>query len=344
MSAVGSKCRLSGQRKRRRKRCAGQVLMPNVDARFIGGGKMTEPEEDWTGPDRELAAFKESINASVIRDLNAVDGHVPYQPTIYHYTDAKGALAILQSGRLWFTERVYLNDPTEILYGLKVAHERFEVGVRAKGATIPRDFVSHLTGEHDLGLSIFGFWVASFSLDGDNLGQWRSYADDGRGVCLGFSTDQLDMIEVAKQLPNNPNSLRFPVNYDRAKLEQKMQEYVDVGLEFLAKCYLPRYESYYKKFGAALLYEREFMRIMNAALYSNSVLFKHPAYKHEQEYRALISGTRSMISNCEYYRLRERNGEIVGYLDLPIPGWKSLGRLATSDLVQPHQMGWRINS
>ena len=31
------------------------------------------------------------------------------------------------------------------------------------------------------------FFIASFSRDRDDLGQWRAYADDGRGFAIGFS-------------------------------------------------------------------------------------------------------------------------------------------------------------
>jgi hypothetical protein len=56
-------------------------------------------------------------------------------------------------------------------------------------------------------------------------------------------------------------------------------------------------------------------------------MHKHPAYADEQEYRLLISGDRDTISRCDLHCLRERKGEIVGYLNLPIPSWQQRGVL-----------------
>lgn len=36
----------------------------------------------------------------------------------------------------------------------------------------------------------------------------------------------------------------------------------------------------------------------------------------------MVSGPRDTITKSTYHHLRERNGEIVSYLDLPIPHWK----------------------
>ncbi len=274
-----------------------------------------------------LSAFREKISSMIIIDLQAVGGITPHQPTIYHYTDVRGALGILESGELWFTERAHLNDPVEIQYGLSIAHELFQTAVQSRGAAIPKEAASHLTGEHAFGLATYGFWIFSASLHDDDLGQWRNYADDGRGVCLGFSLENFNMLELAKLIPHNPNSLRFPINYDKDRLRQSMQRYIEVGLDLLEKIDLAGRDSYYKPYGDALLYERDFFYILNDGIFAHSLLSKHKAYAHEQEYRLLISGIRNTISGCGRHYLRERKGEIVGYLKLPIPAWKQPGVL-----------------
>ena len=42
-------------------------------------------------------------------DLQAARGITPHQPTIYDYTDVRGALGVLKSDELWFTERAHLD-------------------------------------------------------------------------------------------------------------------------------------------------------------------------------------------------------------------------------------------
>jgi Protein of unknown function (DUF2971) len=280
--------------------------------------------DDWTDADRELDAFKETVTSLIDKDFKAV-ARFPLQDTIYHYTDVKSALGILDTGRLWFTERVHLNDLVEIRYGIGIAQQLFEAAARSRA--IPEIAALHLKGEHDVGLAMYGFWICSFSLNGDDLGQWRNYADDGRGVCLGFSTDRLDIIKMSEAVPNPAARLRFPINYDETQLRGNMQPYVDASIEVLKKANLSARDSYYQPYGRAVLYERDLFHILNNGVYANSVLFKHVAYAHEEEYRLLASGFRNAISASEHHHLRERSGEIVGYLSLPIPGWKEPGVL-----------------
>src|SRR5262249_16296059 len=141
--------------------------------------------DDWTEANQALEVFKERVRSLIDNDLHAA-AQLPYQNTIYHYTDVKGALGILDTGRLWFTERAHLNDPVEMRYGIAVAQQLFEGA--ARGRAIPENAALHLKGEHEFDLAAYGFWLCCFSLDADDLGQWRNYADDGRGLCLGFST------------------------------------------------------------------------------------------------------------------------------------------------------------
>src|ERR1700722_15408243 len=214
-------------------------------------------EDDWATADQALEDFRAEVRVFVENDLRAAGHATTYRPTVYHYTDENGALGILGNGKLWFTERVHLNDPTEIQYGLDVGRESFEAAAKTRGPEIPRDAALHLRGEHHFGLSYYGFWTASFSLDGDDLGQWRSYANDGQGVCFGFSIDNFDMISLAALLPNAPNSLRFPINYDTDSLRASLQPYINRSLDILEAANLPARPSYHEHHGRALLYERD---------------------------------------------------------------------------------------
>lgn len=136
------------------------------------------------------------------------------------------------------------------------------------------------------------------------------------------------MPSFAKLIPNDPNSLRFTVNYDKKILCSRLQPYIERSLDILEKANIQARGSYYKPYGRALLYERDLFHILNDGLYVNALLSKHPAYKNEQEYRLLVSGPRESISRCDHHRLRERSGEIVGYLDLPISSWRQPGILS----------------
>jgi hypothetical protein len=57
------------------------------------------------------------------------------------------------------------------------------------------------------------FFVSCFSAAGDDLGQWRAFADNGRGFALGFDAELLaDAFVAASGLPTSSNQT-FHVKY-----------------------------------------------------------------------------------------------------------------------------------
>ena len=72
-----------------------------------------------------------------------------------------------------------------------------------------------------------------------------------------------------------------------------------------------------------MLYERDVLQLMMSGLYLHALMHKHNAYQHEREYRLILNAYRPKVEPDEHHKVRVRNGEIVGYLDLPIPRWKA---------------------
>jgi hypothetical protein len=74
----------------------------------------------------------------------------------------------------------------------------------------------------DLKQNIFPTYISCFSSAKDNLGQWRGYGDDGRGVAIGFNIGILD------GLKNNDVCLRqiaYHENIQRVIMEKGLFEY-----------------------------------------------------------------------------------------------------------------------
>ena len=289
---------------------------------------MAPDTERWEEHDAALEQFNKEIGDIVADDLNAASDTAAEVQTIYHYTDVASALAIIESGHFWFTERAHLNDTLELQYGLRIGHEMFDAAVKAAGDVVPREAPEHLIGEVGFGMLEFGYWIASFSYEGDDLAQWRSYADEGRGVCLGFSVQELDMRQFASHIQTAFNFMRFPVRYDEAELRKRIQPYIDRGVELLCRVNLPSMPSYSQHQGRALLYERDLLQSMMSGIYLHAMMHKHKAYQHEREYRLILNAYRPKVEPWTQHKVRARNSEIVGYLDLPIPNWKFSRTLA----------------
>jgi Protein of unknown function (DUF2971) len=283
---------------------------------------MAANNEQWEHHDAAFEKFKAEIGQLIENQLNAAGETSSQAQTIYHYTDVRSALAIIESGHFWFTERAHLNDTLELQYGLRIGHQMFEAAVRKAGPTVPQQAPDHLMGEVGLGLVEYGYWVASFSYVDDDMSQWRSYADDGRGICLGFSVQALDMRMFASNIPATFNFLRFPVRYDESELRTLLQPYVDATVNLLLRVNLPSMPSYSQRQGRALLYERDVLQTMMSGFWLQAMMHKHRAYQHEQEYRLILNAYRPKIEPDAHHKVRVRSGEVVGYLDLPIPNWK----------------------
>jgi hypothetical protein len=281
------------------------------------------PDEDWKQSDSELDKFKSEIGNLIANDLKVAGDAAPPTETIYHYTDVKSALSIIESGHFWFTERSHLNDTLELQYGLRIGFELFEKAVREAGSGVPQQAAEHLRGEVELGLIEYGYWVASFSLVDDDLAQWRGHADDGQGVCLGFSVQSLDMRLFAANISTLFNFLRFPIRYKEAELRKLLEPYIALAINLLNRVNLPSIPSYNQRNGRALLYERDVIQAMMSGLYLHAMMHKHSAYQHEQEYRCILNAYRPKVESSPHHKMRVRNGEIIGYLDLPIPNWET---------------------
>lgn len=111
--------------------------------------------------------------------------------TIYHYTGDAGLRGILETGQLWLTDVFSLNDPSELNHGFSLM-----LKVLMSKAVSPesKKFAEGLSAFSKQGgiRSTGNYFVCCFSAREDDLGQWRAYADNGRGYVLGFDTRELE--------------------------------------------------------------------------------------------------------------------------------------------------------
>jgi hypothetical protein len=99
----------------------------------------------------------------------------------YHYTNLVGLKGILDSHEMWLTDYGYLNDESEMNYGLELVKERLRKAIAdPQYANVATSLSAWITGldEHKHRICI-----SSYSLDGDSLSQWRAYGS----VAIGFT-------------------------------------------------------------------------------------------------------------------------------------------------------------
>jgi len=207
-------------------------------------------------------------------------------PIIYHYTDDIGLRGILKTGQLWLTDIFNLNDPSELNHRFSVAINVLNSMV-ANGPPETKKFAEQLTAfAQQRGIQgAAHFFVCSSSSCGDDLGQWRAYADNGRGYALGFDAMALEnwFTKGGDPIPNTDTyTAAFPVTYKDAELGKIHRQIIEKMLGLISS---PRgrnlqsaaITSYMTDLSVSLM-----THMVNAALF-----FKHEAYDNEKEYRFL---------------------------------------------------------
>ncbi|NIJ46653.1 hypothetical protein FHR24_003148 [Wenyingzhuangia heitensis] len=107
---------------------------------------------------------------------------------IYHYTDLNGLVSILENQQLYCTNIKFLNDKKEYNHGIELLLKIIEsIEIKKENKEI-FDFIKtniNRIYENDK-------YVTCFSKNGDLLSQWRAYANQGKGVALGFKSINID--------------------------------------------------------------------------------------------------------------------------------------------------------
>jgi hypothetical protein len=142
---------------------------------------------------------------------------------VYHYTSLSALPEVLRNQAIWASSFRYLNDMKEGRYLVEKSVEFIKGHNKLTPEFNPENLPPKYTSE---------IYVSCFTTKQDDLNQWRAYADDGRGVAIGF--DRKKLAEIAKGIPfdfTGFNHIIFPrfdfykVSYD---IEERISRFLDV--------------------------------------------------------------------------------------------------------------------
>lgn len=110
-------------------------------------------------------------------------------PNVWHYTTGQGLIGIFQTGCIWASSILFLNDSAEIHHTFRLALQYVAGQNFNELQKVLVDLaVERAGGRHSSWLpgQYLNVYVASFSSKGDDLNQWRGYASKN-GYAIGFS-------------------------------------------------------------------------------------------------------------------------------------------------------------
>lgn len=144
------------------------------------------------------------------------------------------------------------------------------------------------------------------------MGQWRAYADNGRGYALGFNLKALEKAFANPDENSSPLTWTFPIAYSDSTLKDIHSKIIEKAL---AAC--PGQGNAKTQYMAGLPFHLA-LHVLEAATF-----FKHEAYKNEKEYRFLEI-------HPPIVKLRTRRYSFVEYRELD---WKSVNPETLREIV-----------
>lgn len=210
---------------------------------------------------------------------------------LYHYTTLQGCLGILESKSLWASDARCLNDTLELAYGIdlicdELLKQHVESKERSRLELEVRNLRSHPRN----------VYIASFSTERDQLGQWSAYAgNSGLNIGLRFG-------KLATQFRKN-HAVMGPVVYD---LEHQKKLVSDLIAELLRR---------YRSTGDGGVGEQWLSIAVNFSVNAMTLAayMKHPKFAEEKEWRVA-----SYFAVQSELKFRASSSMIIPYLPIEI--------------------------
>ena len=297
-SGVGEECGRSGRSK------------ISVQAAFLPLGILRMRDEPFA-PELN-ASIQQFVHWSTQQESAEVVATKISEP-LYHYTNEGGLRGIVESQKIWFTNYLHLNDPSELRYGMTIADRLLREIGDAAGPGLVKMFCDKVDNifQHGTFEHLFDFYIASLSRNRDDLVQWQAYAGNGRGFALGLAPHLFEVVDMPNPKPSE--YVVMPVIYGEDTAAPRFRAAIEAAVAIVKDnlLYLLDTENripFLQELAIELIV-RQLLKI--------SLTTKHQAYSHEKEVRLFIVGSQNDLK--PHVKTRIRGSEIVPYIEGDMP-------------------------
>lgn len=238
---------------------------------------------------------------------------VEYDPetTLWHYTNGRGLIGIIESGAIHATHVACLNDSTEIRYASKLLRDALiDLKQKSAGDLEAQEFLAkvlELTAESPRSPTHAPsrFFVACFSDQEDDLSQWRAYGESGgeNGYSIGF---------CLRGFTGYPNHGVLKVNYDKELHKKIASSVADSTLQF----YRDGLKN--QRSATAEAWLNEFLAEWDQWISRLAPIVKDDCFKAENEFRIVHQLT---VAEYGQIRVSQRETLLSRYIPLTFPCW-----------------------
>lgn len=236
-------------------------------------------------------------------------------PDLYHYCSTDTFVSIISNRSIRLSSLTLSNDSKE---GELIKEHLMHV---AQDAGVYRSVLRNLERALQVTYEVFDGLGFCLSENGDLLSQWRGYADDGRGVCIGFRSEYLEELADARLQKDEESFSLKQLEYDSSRQAEvakkhfeQLRPLLDQGAfkstvgSLLAPITEEEKEEIKKQTDNAYLVTLDAMMRMFE--------LKHPAFKEELEWRLISFSIKK--ANHAKNKFRSCRDKIVPYLEVPL--------------------------
>jgi len=215
---------------------------------------------------------------------------------IYHYTTSVGLKGIIENNCLWATNLSYVNDSKELSVGLDVYKQVSKKLCRKlkiePAKKILNSFIHRLNQKN-----MSSRYACCFTVNSDQLSQWRGYGLNGQGYSIGFETNGL----IGNLEPYaEPSRIIYDLETQKVYAEFHIEQLLNSILKAIESTQLNPVD-YLNDFTSILEQEAEFTILG----------FKHTGFSEESENRFHLSNP-----GKEQVLILEKNGILIPYVEL----------------------------
>lgn len=201
----------------------------------------------------------------------------PLPELLFHYTDSSGMRGILESSRLWATNYRFLNDASEVSYGMALFEAIVQEQLTKAESDVIAEFLGRTLRTANAFDGMFDCYIACFCERDDLLNQWRVYTGSGGGYALGFRAKEIGR-RWGQLHPTQDFALRKVV-YNEVVQRKLITEVLNLAVDNLSEAAKGVAVSDANNLIARCC---QFVRVETA---DYLFCFKHPAFSVEEEWR-----------------------------------------------------------
>lgn len=237
-----------------------------------------------------------------------------YTGNLYHYTTPQGLVGILENQKLWATEYSFLNDASELNYGMTLSIELLEKEIQKDSNDTLDKYLLLVKNAMENKQEINDFYITSFSEHKDLLSQWKGYGQNGQGFSLGFDFKEFtrwkreDILDIFIYIQ--------PVVYN---VEEQKNE--------LKQIYKNLIKHIFTLESNKSLTDEKFYSIASCTvnfIKLKSIFFKSDSFQEENEWRIVYQNIGNVEVKKKKIKFRFSESKIIPYLELDILPQKSI--------------------